>query len=135
MNHGRLANAALVALCGAAYLPFIGGGLLTDDFIHFSRLRTAPTLVQILATPDPFRFYRPVVQSSFWLNSQLFGLAPGSFRAINLLLHLAVIASVFVLARKLLVQRGRRCWPRSRLPSRRKRIPSASCGSQAATIC
>ncbi len=103
MNHGRLAITALVALCGAAYLPFVSGGLLTDDFIHFSRLRTDPALVQMLATPDPFRFYRPVVQSSFWLNSQLFGLNPGSFRMINLLLHMAVIASVFVLARKLLV--------------------------------
>ena len=104
MNHRRLAATALVALCGAAHLPFIRGGLLTDDFIHFSRLRMDPPLVQMLTTPDPFRFYRPVVQSSFWLNSQLSGLAPGSFRAINLILHLAVIASVCVLARKLLVQ-------------------------------
>ena len=104
MKVDRLTVAALVALCGATYLPFIGGGLLTDDFIHFSRLHAEPTLADVFRTPDPFHFYRPVVQSSFWLNSQLFGLNPASFRAINLLLHMGVIASVFVLARKLLIQ-------------------------------
>ncbi len=103
MNDGRIRVAALVTLCAVGYLPFIGGGLLTDDFIHFARLQTAPTLVHMLATPDPFHFYRPVVQSSFWLNSQVSGMNPELFRATNLLLHLGVIACVFALATRLLV--------------------------------
>src|SRR5262249_26114782 len=87
----------LAALC-AAYFPFLGGGVLTDDFAHLMRQRAWPTLAQVVSTPDPFGFYRPVVQVSFWANVHLFGFEPVAFRAVNLFLHLACIACVYRLA-------------------------------------
>jgi len=92
----------LVALCAAAYLPFVGGGMLTDDFLHLTKQQSNPTLLDIVTSPDPFRFYRPVVQASFWLNSQIFGVDPVYFRVVNLLLHLGVVIAVYLLGRKLL---------------------------------
>jgi hypothetical protein len=45
------------------YAPFVGGDLLTDDFVHFQRL-TSQTIADIVSRPDAFRFYRPVTDAS-----------------------------------------------------------------------
>src|SRR5262245_39653211 len=76
------------------YLPFIGGGFLTDDFLHLARQQHSPTLIDVMTTPDPFRFYRPVVQVSFWIESQLFGISAPLARVVNLVLHLLCVAGV-----------------------------------------
>jgi len=90
----------LAAFC-AAYFPFLGGGVLTDDFAHLMRQRGWPSFTEVVSTPDPFGFYRPAVQASFWVNAHLFGFEPVAFRAINLFLHLTCIACVYRLACKL----------------------------------
>jgi hypothetical protein len=94
--------ALLVILCGATYVPFLGGGILTDDFVHLTRQLTRPTLLNVVITPDSFHFYRPVVQITFWLNTHLSGMNPVTWRMMNLLLHIGVVVTAFLLARKLL---------------------------------
>jgi hypothetical protein len=92
----------LLGFCAAVYLPFLGGGILTDDFVHLHRQATHPGLSELVTTPDPFQFYRPVVQASFWANTQLSGLWPAPYRVLNLALHLGCILGVYFLARELL---------------------------------
>jgi len=97
---------ALAGLCIVSYLPFITGGLLTDDFVHFTRLLSRPNAASVLFAPDAFHFYRPVPQMSLWLHTRIFGVNPFSFRLVNLALHVAVVMSAFGLS-QLIVGRGR----------------------------
>ena len=96
---------ALLVVTAVSFAPFLGGGMLTDDFVHLSRARESPLLHSIVA-PDPFGFYRPLPQLSFVIESRLFGEWPVLSRATNLLLHLAVISSAFLLAQLLLRSRA-----------------------------
>jgi hypothetical protein len=100
---------AILFSLGCAYLPFLAGGILTDDFLHITRQLNAPSLSEIFRSPDPFRFYRPVVQASFWLDMHLFGFNPPAFRLVNLALHVLCVISVFLLARALQL-RPRGAW-------------------------
>jgi hypothetical protein len=92
----------LVPLLAALYLPFIGGGFLTDDFAHVEHLARIDSVTRLVDSPDTFGFYRPVPQASIALDLAVHGQQPARFRAINVLLHAAVIALAFVLARLVL---------------------------------
>lgn len=95
----------LLALAAFVHAPYLGGGWLTDDFVHLAHLsQEGPGAV--LSTPDAFGFYRPVAHGSLLLDRALFGPSPAAWRATNLLLHLGVIGASFVLAR-LLLETGR----------------------------
>ena len=91
----------LIAVTALSFAPFLGGGMLTDDFVHLSEARTGG-LARSFITPDPFGFYRPLPQLSFAVESSMFGDAPALSRTTNLVLHLAVISAAFLLARLLL---------------------------------
>jgi hypothetical protein len=92
----------LTALSSVAYLPFVTGGLLTDDFAHLTRQLTYPSLATLLVTPDTFHFYRPIPQASLWLDLTVFGVNPTAFRLTNLVLHVGVVLCTFVLGQKIL---------------------------------
>jgi hypothetical protein len=92
----------LTALSSVAYLPFVTGGLLTDDFAHLARQLTHPSLATLLVTPDTFHFYRPIPQASLWLDSKVFGMNPTAFRLTNFVLHVGVVLCTFVLGLRIL---------------------------------
>jgi hypothetical protein len=89
----------LIPLLASLYLPFIGGGLLTDDFAHVDHLSHIESGLRILDSPDTFGFYRPVTQASLALLPGTRGQRPSQARALNILLHASVIALAFLVAR------------------------------------
>jgi hypothetical protein len=89
-------------LLACLYLPFIGGGLLTDDFAHVVRLSTVDSAAHLIYQPDTFGFYRPVTQLSLAVLPGFDGSRPSQARALNVLLHAAVIALAFLVARLVL---------------------------------
>jgi hypothetical protein len=92
----------LIAVTALSFAPFLGGGMLTDDFVHLSSARKTGGLAHSFITPDPFGFYRPLPRLSFAVESSMFGHAPVLSRTTNLVLHLAVICAAYLLARLLL---------------------------------
>jgi hypothetical protein len=95
-----------VLLVVAGYAPFLGGGFLTDDFVHLERLTATPTVAATLTSSDAFGFYRPITQASLKLDLLLFGRNALGFRVVNLALHAAVLTAAFLLARLVLGQPG-----------------------------
>lgn len=93
--------ALLLALLAAVYLPFCGGGFLTDDFVHLLRLRTSD-IAALVGSPDAFGFYRPITQLSLGLDAALFGEFAAGYRVESILLHFCVLLAAYALARKLL---------------------------------
>jgi hypothetical protein len=98
-GHRRLATVPLLALI---YLPFVGGGLLTDDFAHIVHLSTIDSAARLIDQPDTFGFYRPVTQASLAVTPGFDGSHPAQARALNVALHAGVIALAFVVARLVL---------------------------------
>jgi hypothetical protein len=90
---------ACLPLLAGLYLPFIGGGLLTDDFAHVVRLSGIESAARLIDQPDTFGFYRPVTQASMILAPGVRGERPGRARALNIALHACVIAAAFIVAR------------------------------------
>ena len=90
--------AATVVLYGKALdAPFF-----TDDYLFLEQVR-GQSLGQALSSPDPLgNFLRPVSRPLyFWLVTRLAGERPAVFHAVNLALFLALIAALFLLARRL----------------------------------
>ena len=92
----------LVPLLAVLYLPFIGGGLLTDDFAHIVHLSTIESPARLIDGPDAFGFYRPVTQASLAATPGLHGNHPSQARAFNVAVHALVIAMAFIVARLVL---------------------------------
>lgn len=92
----------LVALVVAAYLPFLGGGFLTDDFVHIDRLTHASGSGEVVNAPDAFGFFRPVTQASLYLESLIHPAAAPFFRLTNVVLEVLVVIAAFATARLLL---------------------------------
>lgn len=104
MTAGTVRGVPLVlALVIVAYLPFLGGGFLTDDFAHLARIDQAGSARELLAVPDAFGFYRPLTQATLAIDLEIHGRAAAAFRIISLGLHAAVLALAFVVARLVLV--------------------------------
>lgn len=93
---------ACLPLLAGLYLPFISGGLLTDDFAHVEHLTRLPTAARIVDAPDTFGFYRPVTQASIALDLAVHGSRPSRLRALNVVLHACVIGLAFWVARLVL---------------------------------
>ncbi len=89
---------AILALAAAVYAPFVGGGLLTDDFVHLEHLESVRNVEHLVLAPDTFDFYRPVTQASLKIETILHPGSWAAFRITNLALHLAVLASAFALS-------------------------------------
>jgi hypothetical protein len=97
----RMTSLILAALV-AAYVPFLGGGFLTDDFVHLARLEGASSLREILTVPDAFGFFRPLTQASLAADAALFGHSAVGYRVVNLGLHASVLGVAFMVARMVL---------------------------------
>ena len=94
---------AIVLAALAAFAPFLGGGLLTDDFVHVERIvRDGGGLAGLVAAPDAFGFHRPVTQASLALDALVNGGTPAAFRVTNLALHAGVVGASFIVARLIL---------------------------------
>ena len=92
----------ILIVAAAPHLPFLTGGCITDDAVHLARLESLPWR-EVLSTADAFGFYRPLQQATYLLDAAVSGHDCGATsRIINLILHLGVAASVFVLARLVL---------------------------------
>ena len=99
-GHRLLATVPLLALI---YLPFVNGGLLTDDFAHVVHLSTINSSARLVDAPDAFGFYRPVTQGTIAVTPGLRGSHPAQARAFNVVLHALVIALAFIVARCVLL--------------------------------
>lgn len=92
----------ILIIAAAPHLPFLTSGCITDDAVHLARLESL-SWRQALSTADAFGFYRPLQQATYLLDAAISGHDCGvNYRLVNLTLHLAVTASLFVLARLVL---------------------------------
>jgi protein O-mannosyl-transferase len=89
--------AALAAFGGCIFAAFE-----FDDFALFSK---SPVMLPARWI-DCFRQTRPLTELTFWLNDAIFGRSPISWHVVDLLLHLAVVALVYDVLRKLIGDRA-----------------------------
>jgi len=104
-----LSLGAILAATFAAYLPSLGNGFTNWDdpmYVSENRLVSSPDFARTLTTPVGGN-YHPLTIWSLALNYRVSGLAPASYHWLNLLLHLANTALVFVFVRRL---SGGRLW-------------------------
>ncbi len=98
-----LALAGILLLTFGAYFPCLDNGFTNWDdplFVHHNPLISNPDFWTVLTTPLANN-YHPVTIWSLALNYKLTGLNPVSYHWLNLLLHLANTALVFVFVRRL----------------------------------
>jgi len=86
----------------AAFGGCVGAAFEFDDFALFSK---SPVMLPARWI-DCFRQTRPLTELSFWLNDALFGRSPLSWHVVNLAVHLAVVALLFDVLRKLIGERA-----------------------------
>jgi tetratricopeptide (TPR) repeat protein len=97
-----LAVAATAALAAFfAYAPAMGGPFLFDD----TYLPFATGGYDDATLRDWLRGVRPVLMLTFWANFKLFGREPFSYHVVNVLLHLANAAFVWLILRRFLRDR------------------------------
>lgn len=87
-----------------AYLPIRSAGFIWDDpdyVIHNDTLRTTQGLWRIWFEAGAIPQYYPLVHTTFWLEYQLWGLAPLGYHLVNWVLHGANAILLFILLRKL----------------------------------
>jgi hypothetical protein len=112
----------LVALVVVAYLPFIGGGFLTDDFVHLDRLSQIRTVGDVVNAPDAFGFFRPVTQATLFIEALIHPSTAPLFRLTNVVLQALVLMAAFGVSRLLLA------------PSATEGLPSVSAAALATLI-
>ncbi len=98
--------AALVALTVLAYLPALRAGFVWDDDLHVTQnevLRTWHGLVDIWLRPGAILQYYPLTHTSWWIQYHLWGLAPLGYHLVNVLLHGASAAVLWLVLRRLCV--------------------------------
>lgn len=87
-----LGTAVILWMTVVGYAPALRAGFLFDDFQYLHEnmaLRDMSGLVAIWTDLRAMPQYYPVTFSSFWLEYQLWGLAPAGYHAVNILLHAA----------------------------------------------
>lgn len=112
-NTPRVASSTLLvagliaAITVVAYLPALQGGLIWDDDAHVTRpeLRSAEGLYRIWFDLGSTQQYYPLLHSAFWLQHKLWGDRPIGYHVVNLALHLFAAGLVFIVVRRLLVER------------------------------
>ncbi|MCA8954646.1 MAG: O-GlcNAc transferase [Planctomycetes bacterium] len=102
----------LVVICVAAvvaYWPALRAGFIWDDdqYVLESKVLNNPSawagLVDIWCKSSATPQYYPLVHTTFWLESRLWGLLPLGFHVVNLLLHLTGSVLLFVVVRRLAI--------------------------------
>lgn len=94
---------AVVALC---YGPVYHAGFIWDDDDYVTQnpvLRTLGGLFRIWFEPTSIPQYYPLVHSTFWIEYQLWGLAPLGYHVVNVLLHATGASLLLVLLQRLRV--------------------------------
>jgi tetratricopeptide (TPR) repeat protein len=104
----------LLIVVGATYLPGLRGGFVNDDrrlvqdravlFATPGAYRVLPLRVFWWGTPydeNAWRYYRPLVSLTYWLEYQWGGLNPFIYHLSNWLVHLANTLLVFLVMRAL----------------------------------
>lgn len=84
------AGALLFAMLALAYFPATQAGFIWDDDVYVTNNETltAPDgLAAIWLQLDSNIQYYPLVFTSYWIESRLWGLAPAGFHVVNILLH------------------------------------------------
>jgi tetratricopeptide (TPR) repeat protein len=87
-----MAASLLVAATLVAYVPAVYGGFVLDDDQMVAEnplLHSLDGLWSIWSRGVPNEHYWPITYSAFWLEYQLWGLAPAGYHAVNVLLHAA----------------------------------------------
>ncbi|HUN81455.1 MAG TPA: tetratricopeptide repeat protein, partial [Phycisphaerae bacterium] len=82
--------AGLILTLFVVYLPAIRAGYIwdDDDYVYKNPLLSSPDGFQrIWSDPAASPQYYPLVFSTFWLESRLWGLAPMGFHLVNIALH------------------------------------------------
>jgi tetratricopeptide (TPR) repeat protein len=94
----------LLTLTLLAYAPVFQSGFIWDDDSYVTEndtLRSLDGLRRIWLVPRSIPQYYPVVHTTFWLEYQLWGLAPTGFHVVNVLLHVLNAVLVWVILRRL----------------------------------
>jgi len=89
-SRGVLA-AILIALTIAAYLPVLNAGFIWDDESYVTdneAIRTVAGLQKMWFAPSSLPQYYPLVYTTFWIEYQLWGLAPLGYHVVNLAMHI-----------------------------------------------
>jgi len=108
-HHSLLWLGAVLLLTFVAYWPSLSNGFINWDdnwYVTENSLMTNPTLHGILTT-NVGGNYHPLTMASLVLNYKISGMDAGSYHWLNLLLHLANTALVFLFVRML---SGGRLW-------------------------
>lgn len=93
---------AFVLIALIAYAPALDAGWIWDDDDYVTQnplLRADDGLVRIWTEPLSLPQYYPLVHSSYWLESRLWGLEPTGYHVVNVILH-ALAAFVLALCLK-----------------------------------
>lgn len=80
----------LVVATVLAYLPALGNGFIWDDDAYLTRnplVRSLDGLRTAWFEPGATPQYYPLVFTTFWIEHQLWGLAPFGYHAVNVALH------------------------------------------------
>ncbi len=91
----------LAALVAVTFSPVRRAGFIMDDDINIALNRTLYSpfgLVQMWLMPSTVDQYYPLMHTTFWIESRLWGFDPLGYHVVNVLLHLA---NVFLLWRLL----------------------------------
>ena len=97
------AVAALLALTIVVFLPTLRNGFIWDDDDHLTAnpAMTLPGGLHKIWTSVTFSRYYPLTLTTFWAQRRLWGLNPLPYHAVNIALHAASAALVFLLLRRL----------------------------------
>ncbi|NQV22744.1 MAG: tetratricopeptide repeat protein, partial [Rhodopirellula sp.] len=94
----------IVVAAVSVYFTALGGGFIWDDDAHVLKnvhLRTAEGLSRIWFDRTSEPQYYPIVHTSFWLEYQLWGLAPFGYHLNNVLLHALNAVLCWLVLRKI----------------------------------
>lgn len=98
------AIACLLIVYIAAYAPALTGGFIWDDDAYVSKNATLQSwagLVKIWTDPTARTQFYPLVFTSFWIETHLWGLHTLGFHCVNLLLHALNAALLWKLLKRL----------------------------------
>jgi len=93
----------MVFLTFIAYSSAVHGGFIWDDndYVYKNPLLTAPDGLWRIWTTTETRQYYPIVFTSFWLETRLWGLRPAGFHIVNVILHTINAILVWRLLRRM----------------------------------
>jgi len=100
-----LGAALIILLTVMAYLPAMGNGFIWDDDDHLTNnpsVLSDDGWVEIWSSLEASRYY-PLTQTSFWVQHHLWGLRPRPYHVVNIALHAANAALLWVVLRRLKV--------------------------------